>query len=228
MHGDVSAQPGDAIPPGYVKLAKGLSNLYIEDAPLNRGLSPQERNQLKYQVPVHLELFGLIKECESFKHPAVQEAIRHLKAGEAQVDALQRAAQEQTELNAAALNDVYDKALRGEYKHVESRTVVRRDADGAARIDYENQTVDDALPAMVFSTAFTQLQQGAIVRHSRQATSSLMESARINAWESLAERLDSIYPSDAELKTSIDLKYRVSDQADGALVMLLSHSGGES
>ncbi len=55
-----------------------------------------------------------------------------------------------------------------------------------------------------------------------------MESARINAWESLAERLDSIYPSDAELKTSIDLKYRVSDQADGALVMLLSHSGGES
>ncbi len=150
MHGDVSAQPGDAIPPGYVKLAKGLSNLYIEDAPLNRSLSPQERNQLKYHVPVHLELFGLIKECESFKHPAVQEAIRHLKAGEAQVDALQRAAQEQTELNAAALNDVYDKALRGEYKREESRTVVRRDADGAARIDYENQSVDDALPAMVF------------------------------------------------------------------------------
>ncbi len=63
------------------------------------------------------------------------------------------------------------------------------------------------------------------MRNTRQATSSLMESARINAWESLAERLDSIYPSDAELKTSIDLKYRVSDQADGALVMLLSHSG---
>ncbi len=157
----------------------------------------------------------------------MQEAIRHLKAGEAQVDALQRAAQEQTELNAAALNDVYDKALRGEYKHVESRTVVRRDADGAARIDYEIK------PSMTrcqrwFFTAFNSTTTRAIVRHSRQATSFFDGVCTNQRMESLAERLDSIYPSDAELKTSIDLKYRVSDQADGALVMLLSHSGGES